>query len=367
MDLDWVQRQWLKHAYDGFPREISIFPDFKRKSCRNAENYTGILLENGTFTSYNCYTKVYPDTHLLEDGSVVVNKIAIDLDKDKLGKADIAVTYDEMRSFVRYFRQRYGYTPRTNFSGSKGFHVWIDLKPVLITRFKPTFHAYIDPIMKALRIVTLDTDITFDRNRIMRIPYTMNTKTKRLCRPIKPEWSLTDILSGNVENLEVEIGCCPQIDQELKELDKKEEQILQGAVGTIISLDPKIRAEKRYIRYIDEVSKLSRLRLRYAEGRHRTLWCVLVPRLAFIYSDGHFQRLQGAEFEAVKAKVERFALNWAKDTPECDPDGSPRKTLSAYQDYIQAILRQIHENGYSPWSVQKFLLKNPELAKYWLE
>src|SRR5439155_1347762 len=355
------------HAYDGFPSEMCVFPDV-RIPVRSARNFFKLL--HMGYNRTTCFLRFHPDSAYLADGSMMVNKMVADLDWDKVPKGDINLVYDEMRGLVRYFQNRYDYTPRVNFSGSRGFHVWIDFKPVQIDRYVPVAKSFWGPIVENLKILCFDTDITYDKNRQMRIPYTINVKSKKFCRPVNPMWTVEQILNPP-EVFEHKLGYCQRIDQELAMLDKVEQKAIEGT--TTLEMIPKDKKEKKYAQYVDEMSKMFHIAPQYANGRHRTLWCIIVPRLAFIYSDGNYAgdgssqkpSLTKTEKLAVEQKVLSTAMDWIERTPLVDQDGTPRKKLGNYSDYIFAILRQIYENGYSPWGIMRFLNDNPDLVRYW--
>lgn len=356
------------HAYDGFPSEMCVFPDV-RIPVRSAKNYLKLL--HMGYDKTTCFIRFHPDAAYLEDGSMMVNKMVADLDWDKVPKGDIALVYDEMRGIVRYFQNRYGYTPRVNFSGSRGFHVWIDFKPVQIDRYIPVAKSYWMPLVENLKLLCFDTDITYDKNRQMRIPYTINVKSSNWCRPIDPTWSIQQIKNPPFF-YEHKLGCCPRIDQELKMLDKVEQKAIEGT--TSIEFTPHDNKEKKYAQYVDEMARVFHLSRGYANGRHRTLWCIIVPRLAYVYSDGNYSgdgasmkpTLNKTEKLSIEQKVLATAMDWIERTPLVDQDGTPRKKLSNYSDYIKAILKQIFDNGYSPWGITRFLNDNPDLVRYWV-
>lgn len=88
--------------------------------------------------------------------------------------------------------------PRVTFSGNKGFHVFIDLVPVVINNAAKTVKQFCTELSDAAGFTTVDRVIFGDLNRLIRVPNTINNKGALYCIPINSKefinLNLDDIL-----------------------------------------------------------------------------------------------------------------------------------------------------------------------------
>jgi hypothetical protein len=375
LDEAFMELMWERHCYDGFPRCVSYKVERYRIPVRNIDNLKWHVWQG--FGTANIYVDVYPERAILGDESLLCNKIYIDLDNDKADKAEKTgiFAYEDMRSIVRFFRAQYKYTPRVYYSGGRGFAVYLDFDEVPLNHCKDTLTEFYTMLKDQLGLKTIDTTSVGDDRRISRLPYTVHKKSGRLCTPIDPNWSLKDILGYSddfivdLKEQEVVIGNCESFGQSLKSLDDVVTERIK-ARNEQLKLAPPLEfkpdGDALYTRYFDEVTLLQRLGPTYAEGRHRTLWCILVPRLIFLLADGKpMKDLPAEEQESIINRVEARAMEWVFLTPTHDPDGTERKTEDNYRAYIRAICRQHKQENWHPWNIGSFWVENPDLVKYW--
>jgi hypothetical protein len=378
LNEQFMELMWERHCYDGFPRCIS-YPmppqDRFRTPCRNFDNFKWHVWRG--FGATNIYVDLYPEKMILSEDSIYCNKIYIDLDNDKADKTDRngIYAYNDMRSIVRFFKDQYQYDPRVYYSGGRGYAIYLDFDQVLINHLKDTMTEFYVMLKDQLNLKCIDTTSVGDDRRISRLPYTMHKKSGRLCTPIDPSWSLTQIMGYSdsfIEDLaeqEVVIGNCDGFGPSLKHLDEVVEERIKEREERLKNAPPITfghNGDAITIRYFDEVTWLHQVRQTYAEGRHRTLWCILVPRLLYLLSEGKpYKDLPQEKKDDIAALVEGRAMEWVLDTPVADPDGTPRKSDDNYRAYIRAIIRQHSRDDWHPWSLETFWLSNPDLVGYW--
>jgi hypothetical protein len=361
-----IERQWAVHTWDGFPREILLKPSLENRTMvRNFDVFKWYMWR--AFGGQSSYVEVYPDSAKLSKNVVMTNKIYIDFDKDVASGVDLPVVYDEMRALVRYFRQEYDYTPRVYFSGSKGFAVYLDFEPVLLEHFSETMRVFHSNLVRDLHLRTMDTMPIGDDRRVSRVPYTYHHVSELLCVPIVPEWPLSNILASASEPNGIGtipiniINCKSLLPDRLKEID--------SAVNTVVFTPRELNEEEKTdqtTRYYDEVSEMFDLAPRYAEGRTRTLWAMLAPRLAWVLSNGKYKELSGENLEAVNNKILSSCREWIELTPGTDPDGKSRKATDSYLRYVSICLKQQKRDIWHPWNKETFWITFPELSKYWI-
>jgi len=126
-------------------------------------------------------------TIFTKSGIVLNNDIAFDLDREPLSIRNLEKTRKDCKRLID-FMDKNGYSLKyIAFSGSKGFHViYEDKKGVSIA----------DPFKREMKIIevrreladkikekgiTIDSSITVDTRRIIRLPGTINSKTGYMC------------------------------------------------------------------------------------------------------------------------------------------------------------------------------------------
>lgn len=96
------------------------------------------------------------------------------------------------------------------FSGSKGFHIYIQMEPTLLNNYRVAVMGF----LKGLNILDLLDKVVFEPNRVTRVPYSINSKTGMRCVPV------TDILDVELCDLP-NIQCEEQILKPNENLGKR--------------------------------------------------------------------------------------------------------------------------------------------------
>ena len=91
------------------------------------------------------------------------------------------------------FLREIEYDYRIYFSGNKGFAIYIDFNPIHIEQFKEKLELFVDDMMEVFDLPNLDRPVCIDPKRISRLPYTINTKSGKMCHPIPIDIDLTQL------------------------------------------------------------------------------------------------------------------------------------------------------------------------------
>ncbi|MHA1882596.1 MAG: hypothetical protein ACTSUO_06085 [Candidatus Thorarchaeota archaeon] len=319
---DEVIQTWLNHLgtkdAPRFPREVS----HAREIVNNVNEYLEYCQNN--FETDELHTSLYSYPQLC-DG--VYDKIFHELDSTDIEKA-----YKDMRKLLGYYYTE-GIEPRCYFSGSKGFHIIIDIKPTTIDLFASKL--WILKVCNKLKVTTIDLQSVGDVRRCSRIPYSYNFKSlksgkARMCIPIKLKWSLHRILRESLEPKEI---LTPDVNS--WELEKR-----------LISSKPYKLMPKRTVKlneaYAREViEKVLPIAHQIKDGRRRVLNFLIIPALS---------ALKFKEDEIMKV-CEAFLR-----TTGVSPIG--------YRTYLRGSIRRNVENMYPPLQFKDFFINNPDLIKY---
>ena len=261
--------------------------------------------------------------------------IAFDFDSEDIKKA-----YDESRSLYSYLKDIYNYEPRFNFSGKKGFHIYIDFKPAELKNFKRSVRRFYSTIRQILQLDTLDFSIVGDRRRLMRLPYTLHVSGRRYCIPIDYYWGLDKILKQAAKPdglISQTFNHSISIRNILMDYDKEEAK-------------PKPSEPRRELKL---GSNKDRLRLeidmilKYAptteDHRHRILHFMLVPRLMLI----------GRTDDEVRQDCRTYIeTTWGG------------KTYDEYSRYVEDSIARTRDGKWMPWKLETFIEHFPDAAKW---
>jgi hypothetical protein len=352
-----LEKLWLKHAYDGFPRDMKV-PWTKRAHALNADNYLYLCWKS--YGQCDMFTSIYPVSFVNFDRLMTLNKLFFDIDDPK-----IANSYKSMQSIANWFESEYHYTPRVYFSGKKGFHLYIDFDPIKIqvAYFKTTVRTFINKVMEGSGAEIVDNSAIADSagvSRVSRIPFTPHPKGET-CVPIDPDWELdlVKFMAEEGSGVGVDINKCPKIGDDLLDIamagDVEEDMIERQFVWT-----DKATAKKMQ----DGLMRIMEVAPRYADGRHRMIWAMLVPRLTILKSNNNYQQLTGDKLNQVNHEVKKAVQEFIEETPETNPDGTMRETMENYLSYADLVLDRLHNQFWSPWAFETFWLEYPDLAKY---
>lgn len=180
LKIESIIDEWISHVKGRFPRELFTW----REVINSDVLFVKRIREN--FSRFDVFTSVYP-TDLREKG--IIDGLFFDLDNSSLEAA-----HRQMRTLVRHSVNRLDYEPRINFSAMKGFHFHFDFEPLeLKANLKKIAYRFIDFL--EIPSVALDPHLIGNIQGLDRVPFTIHTKSRRLCIPIDPKWSLNKIKS----------------------------------------------------------------------------------------------------------------------------------------------------------------------------
>lgn len=138
------------------------------------------------------YTDVYVSIHnfdypkepnKFDQSTAIINCLAFDFDIQE----SEGTTFEDVRADMLKLSDwayRHSAYPLISFSGKKGGHIRIPLKPLKLTRPKETLHMFFDQLCEAASFKTIDTSVTADIERILRVPNTVNSKSNLWCIPL---------------------------------------------------------------------------------------------------------------------------------------------------------------------------------------
>lgn len=175
----------------GFPFQSSNGKYFIANSAADIVK----MMEEHNYT--NCYATMYSFMTYTQESrkkeNVVVDCIIFDLDSD-----DLNVAYEDAKRLIRWAK-RHGAHPRLNFSGSKGFHVFLDLAVVNLLNPQQTLRIFMKELNEQAKLQTVDPVVTQDLKRILRLPGTINSKSGLYCTPLNvdtlPYITIDDIVA----------------------------------------------------------------------------------------------------------------------------------------------------------------------------
>ena len=167
----------VEDLFNRFPRDV----DYPRKTVYSySELKRFIELNNGV---KNVYVALY-------DHTFTVDKVFFDFDSK-----DLTLSFDDVKMFIKRLNE-YNYPFMPVFSGRKGFHIYVLMKPWTPPNIE-TAKAVLRDIQQRLAgdLPTCDRNIFGDVKRLVRYPNTLN-KTN-YCVPLPHDfvdWSLSQII-----------------------------------------------------------------------------------------------------------------------------------------------------------------------------
>ena len=252
-----IIENWKTHVQD-FPVMSSFSKVISQVSLFNQEEMVKVFVKNLT-------NNLYVSVHSVEQrNNETYNKIYIDIDSKDLQKA-----FTDAKTFAEWL-ERNDFTYRCYFSGNKGFNFYIDFPETHIDNYGMRMNTFIKHIQNKLGLETIDVSVSIDNARISRVPYSLNTKSGRMCRPI-------DIHTFDYDNKDDKAVVIP--------LQKK---LCKPFVDFFLSLG--IADEFKAITYqTPPASSNSETTLQYildhanpniSEGsRHNIIWKILLPSM----------------------------------------------------------------------------------------
>ncbi len=173
------------HCKGNFPREFGAKTG-KKGFTRNliANSSEGIYNLVRAFNFKDCYISAYfianQDFTTQIQPSVEIDTLFIDLDSENLSH-----TIREAKKLVGWLLD-HNIKPRIYFSGKKGFHVYIDFKPITLENPKETLKRVAVKIAEKLNLKTIDYNV-IELRRLARLPLTIHGDSGYRCTPINPE------------------------------------------------------------------------------------------------------------------------------------------------------------------------------------
>jgi len=175
----------------GHPYRCNNFKEyFIANSIEDVEYYINMWNET------NCFISVFPYTEYSQETrnkfSAIINTIPLDFDDTECP----ANCLEDVKKLL-IWADRHNIHPRISFSGNKGLHVFLDIKPIKLNHPQETLRKFTTELNKAAGFKTLDLSIAGDLERIIRIPNTKHPKSGLYCIPLNnkliPYLSMEDI------------------------------------------------------------------------------------------------------------------------------------------------------------------------------
>lgn len=180
-------------------RAIELFLSFPRRVGNPYQKIVNNIFEFKKFIEVNngirhVYVAIY-------DESLTIDKITFDIDAERIQTMN-GTTYNFYTAFntVKMLIKRieklgFDYIPV--FSGSKGFHIHIPIKPVRIKSNEATIKAFLKKVQISIaRNIPIDKQILGDVKRLIRVPNTIHPKTKLYATPLPydfVDWNIDEI------------------------------------------------------------------------------------------------------------------------------------------------------------------------------
>lgn len=325
------QAAWLKHAYDGFPRELWDGDRTHKWQTVDRNDYLAILrMQHENFgpahTSINIGLGPVLGSRY---ASSWVNKMLLEFDGSG-GRPDAA--YPEMRRLYSHLKLKYDAEPRVYFSGHRSFHIFVDFAPLTFDNSVEAQRQIAQRIVKELDLKRLDLQI-FGERKLSRIPYTMHEATCNYCTPASPFWSLEEIRAESrkpVRYEPVRISFAEQFAAKLREIEGE------------ISSRPKLKWTKGKAS-TEWIEKL--LQRPIPDGGHRVLWHVLAPYLV---------NVRKLPLDQAEAKLREYFAKCGA-IQRLNPSGS------SFNRLIRYYLKLAERDGYPPWRLETIEKNDPQL------
>jgi hypothetical protein len=217
-----------------FPREVGS-PE--KIFVKNVDEYISWLRRNSG--KRDCYVSVYSE------------------EQKKRKMLDTIYTETDDIAFGFKLWDRFDQTniePRALFSGRRGLHFFVDFEPIVLKNPKEAIRAWVNTLpisRKDKKEDRFDMSVVGDTERISRVPYTKNIKSKMMCFNLPPDRDeaaeiVKEYLLGTVVNPPM---IYPEVDLNNKDVarflfdtDSKPPKKIGEGVGTI---DEKRRRELR--------------------------------------------------------------------------------------------------------------------------
>ena len=235
-----------------FPRQISNNPD--RVSRHTVFTNTEFLNAMADTQLVNCFVCSHSEYEVWKG---ILSILFIDIDKEN----DPDLAHKLTSKTAKRIEQIFNVEPLVQFSGKKGFHILLPMKPVKLGVGEA--RAYLKFMQTYLSSNHCDTAVRGDINRLFRMPWSIHPMSKREVRVLQ-EWSGEradpSLLYGDFE-----------IERVKERFEAKEKFRREG-------LKPKsVTNEEHRYAWIETLLKTG-----IPDGRHRSVLWILAPYLIMI-------------------------------------------------------------------------------------
>ena len=256
--------------------------------------------------------------------SMVMDRIGFDLDAEPrhLDKA-----LRDAQALIKHLREQYGADGALQFTGRRGYRVWVFLKQPLSPSIYPGF---VRSLLGSLRLETLDLHASLDKRHLFRIPYMVHEATGKRTRFLD---------ASSLEPIRVE-----DWDYQLYEpLDPRSVKIVRVVVEPpkVILAGSRLKARRGKAGYYDYIE--STLRTGLPDGRKRFILWV---------ASRYLVNVKGLGLEEALGELEGFLEASCRNHGNCS---------RIYSSWLRSVLRGVAAGGYKPPSLRRLREKHPDL------
>ncbi|MCE4601853.1 MAG: DNA primase noncatalytic subunit PriX, partial [Desulfurococcales archaeon] len=227
-------------------------------------------------------------------------------------------------ALIRYLRDQYGADGALQFTGRRGYRVWVFLKQPL----NPSvFPGLVRSLLGSLKLETLELQASLDRRHLFRIPYTLHEDTGRIA------WFLDSGLNP-LSFSEWSYSLYEPLDPGVVKITR-----IENLIPKPLILKRGLKSTRLY-GYIDSI-----LREGLPDGRKRFILYIASRYLVNVkgYSmDGALEVLQG------------FLDASCRNYGNCG---------RVYQSWLRSVLNGVKAGGYMPWSLNALKDRDPDLHR----
>lgn len=134
----------------------------------------------------NCFMTNYAfETYTQKErdpDSAIIDTILFDLDDEENPEN----AFEEMKKLIDW-SSRHDIVPIISYSGSKGMHLRFQIPPIKLNYPRESVRKFVNELADTGNFETIDRVVTYDLNRIIRIPGTIHPKTNRYCTLLNPK------------------------------------------------------------------------------------------------------------------------------------------------------------------------------------
>lgn len=271
--MKFIKKNWMSHIGE-FPIMMGIGnPPFQIR----VETWGDFLLKAMEHLDDDIYVSVHSPENRIRNR---FSTLYFDLDNK-----DLRVALKDARRFDKWLKEK-GFHHRVYFSGSKGFAFYVDFRETEIKDYRDRMDAFLDMLVKDLQITSFDRGVCCDANRISRLPYTVNTKSSKLCVPINnlQTFEYDHLLNKTGRRVSIERKPSNIIDGFLSITYKKKE----------VNITPMTKSDvETQVTYI--LSHAGEI----TDGGLNLIWTIIIPSLAIMqYTD-----------DAIIANLKRYLMD----------------------------------------------------------